>query len=72
MVSSGSPGPKRYGHARREVYNGGTAWGRTRMDMDKKLLIVQAAALGWDFLRNNGVRACEGLEFKPADRCCPP
>jgi len=39
--------------------------------MDKKLLIVQVAALGWDFLHRNGVRACEGLEFKPADSVLP-
>lgn len=39
--------------------------------MNKKLLIVQVAALGWDFLQNSGVKTCDGLEFKSADSAFP-
>jgi hypothetical protein len=41
------------------------------MGVDRRLLVVQVAALGWRLLQDNGLRAVAGLEFRPADAVFP-
>jgi len=41
------------------------------MARKKKLLVVQAAGLGWELLHRNGVKEVEGVHFQPAETVFP-